>query len=147
LERRQVLIKTTFLKVLTMEEVGDQLQSRRYAYFVTILLRITTVSLCVCVWGGGAAGGGGCCTPQSGQSAKLFSPVVGIGTPPPQHPQASMPPPHLWFRSGGGATLTCGRGGGGVSIPTREQTLWYSVYLCTVLCTAPLFISPTMFPS
>ncbi len=33
---------------------------------------------------------------------------------------------------GGGGTLSCGRGGGRVPIPTRENTLWYSsIY---VLC-------------
>ncbi len=35
-----------------------------------------------------------------------FSPLVQIGTPPPPHPQASVPPP--WFR--GREILACGRG-------------------------------------
>ncbi len=35
---------------------------------------------------------------------------------------------------GGGAALTCGRGGGGVQIRARGQTLWFSRYECTVLC-------------
>ncbi len=33
------------------------------------------------------------------------------------------------FGSGGGIHTHCGRGGWGVPIPTREQTLWYSRYL------------------
>jgi hypothetical protein len=33
------------------------------------------------------------------------------------------------FGSGGGYTLTAGEGVGGVPIPTRGQTLWYSRYL------------------
>jgi hypothetical protein len=37
------------------------------------------------------------------------------------------PPPG----SGDRGTLACGRGGGGVSIPTRGQTLWCSMYICT----------------
>ncbi len=44
-----------------------------------------------------------------------FSPVVGMRTPPPPHPQVSCPPP-VW------------RGGGGVPIPTRGHSLWYSIY-------------------
>ncbi len=38
-----------------------------------------------------------------------------------------VPPPR--FGSGGG-TFACGRGGGGVPIRTRWQTLWYSRYIC-----------------
>jgi hypothetical protein len=57
-----------------------------------------------------------------------FSPVVGIGTPPPPHPQASVPPP---FGSVGRGTLACGRGGGGLGwgflIPSDEGT--YTVVL------------------
>ncbi len=47
-------------------------------------------------------------------------------TPPPPHPQASVFSPPLVQ---GGIYTHCGRGGGGVSIPTRGQTLWYSRYL------------------
>ncbi len=50
----------------------------------------------------------------------VFSPVVRIGTPPPPNPEASVPPPP---GSGGGDTLACGRGGKGVPISTRGQTL------------------------
>jgi hypothetical protein len=57
-----------------------------------------------------------------------FSPVVGIGTPPTPHPQASVPSP---FGSGGRGTLAGERRGGRVPIPTRGHTLWYSV-LCAV---------------
>jgi hypothetical protein len=58
-----------------------------------------------------------------------FFPVVGIGTPPTPHPQASAPSP---LRFGGMGTLAGERGGGRVPIPTRGQTLWYSVYICTL---------------
>jgi hypothetical protein len=64
-----------------------------------------------------------------------FSPVVGIGTPPTPHPQASVPPP--LFGSGGGAHSLAREGGGRVPIPTRGHTLCYSLYICT-LCYAPL---------
>jgi hypothetical protein len=50
-----------------------------------------------------------------------FSPVVGIGTPPTPHSQASAPPP--LFGSGGRATLAGERGGGRIPIPTRGHTL------------------------
>ncbi len=57
--------------------------------------------------------------PQSKQSAKSFSPVVGIGSPPPLLPQASAPLPS--FGSGGrGHTRLRDMGGGGVPIPTRK---------------------------
>ncbi len=58
-----------------------------------------------------------------------FSPVIGIGTPPTPHPQASVPPP---LCSGGRSTLDGERGGGGVPIPTRGHTLRYSLYKCTL---------------
>jgi hypothetical protein len=58
-----------------------------------------------------------------------FFPVVGIGTPPTPHPQASAPPP---FGPGGRGTLAGERRGGRVPIPTRGHTLWYSVYICAL---------------
>jgi hypothetical protein len=42
-------------------------------------------------------------------------------------------PPHLWIRRG---TLACGRGDGGVPIPRRGHTLWYSICICA-LCPFP----------
>jgi len=41
--------------------------------------------------------------------------------------------PLLWFM--GGIHTHCGRGGGGIPVPTREQTLWYSRYLPMYICT------------
>jgi|688.fasta_scaffold233583_1 hypothetical protein len=38
--------------------------------------------------------------------------------------------PRRW--SGGRCTFTCGRGDGGVPIPTRRHTLWFSRYLFTL---------------
>jgi hypothetical protein len=58
-----------------------------------------------------------------------FSPVVGIGTTPTPHPQASVPPP---FGSGGRGTLADEKGGGRVRIPTMGHTLWYSLYIRTL---------------
>ncbi len=66
---------------------------------------------------------------QSRQIAKFFSPVVGIGTPPTPHPQASVPPPR--FGSGGRGTLAGERGVGRVPIPTRGHM--YTVVLCAFL--------------
>ncbi len=40
------------------------------------------------------------------------------------------PPPTLWFE--GEVTLACGRGFGGVPIPTRGHTLWCSTYKSTL---------------
>jgi hypothetical protein len=62
-----------------------------------------------------------------------FSPVVGIGTPPPPYPQASVFP-LLWFGEGGGGgghTLACGRGGEQFR---RGDTLLYSRCTVYVLC-------------
>jgi hypothetical protein len=56
-----------------------------------------------------------------------FSQVVGIGTPPTPHPQASMALPG----SEGRGTLAGERGVGRVPIPTRGHTLWYSLYIYT----------------
>ncbi len=66
---------------------------------------------------------------QSRQSAKLFSPVVGIGSPPTPYPHASVPPP-LWYREEGHTRWREGGGvgGGRVPNPTRRHTLLYSVY-------------------
>jgi hypothetical protein len=67
--------------------------------------------------------------PSSRQSAIDFSPVVGIGTPPTPHPQASVPPP-LWYRVEG---HTRWRERGWESPDSDEGT--YTVVLCTyVLC-------------
>jgi hypothetical protein len=37
-----------------------------------------------------------------------------------------------WFMGEG--KLACGRGVGGVPIPTRGHTLWYSIYIITLCC-------------
>ncbi len=58
-----------------------------------------------------------------------FSSVVGIGTSPTPHPQASVPLPP---GSGKRGTLPGQRGGGKVPIPTRGHALWCSVYICTL---------------
>ncbi len=58
-------------------------------------------------------------------------PLVGIGTAPPPHPPASVyPTPEP---KGGGVTLACGWGGGGVSIRTTGKKAKHSVY-SYVLC-------------
>ncbi len=63
---------------------------------------------------------------QSRQSAKLSRQSSELGIP---HPltcrRVYTPPPPSW---GEGGKLACGRGGGG-PIPTRGQTLWYSIYI------------------
>jgi hypothetical protein len=48
-----------------------------------------------------------CLRPTHRESAKLFFPVVRIGTPRPPHPQASVYPPPPF--GSGGSTLACGR--------------------------------------
>jgi hypothetical protein len=58
-----------------------------------------------------------------------FSPVVGIGTPPNPHPQASVPSPPLV--PGGGAHLLA-REGVGESQFRRGDRHWYSIYMCTL---------------
>jgi hypothetical protein len=45
----------------------------------------------------------------------------------PNPPPVGECAPTLWPRGGGGRTLARGRRVGGVPIPTREHTLWYSV--------------------
>ena len=59
-------------------------------------------------------------TAQSRQSAKLFLMSSELGLP---HPLVSVFP--LLCLGGGGYTLACERGGGGVQVPARGQTLWY----------------------
>jgi hypothetical protein len=61
-----------------------------------------------------------------------FFSVVGIGTPPTPHPQASVTPPAPLVPGVGAHALAGERGGGRVPIPARGQTLWYSVYICTL---------------
>jgi hypothetical protein len=62
------------------------------------------------------------------QSTRLILQSSELGPP---HPQASVSPPPLV--TGGGTHMLAGEGGGGgVPIPTREGTLWYSKYICTL---------------
>jgi hypothetical protein len=75
--------------------------------------------------------------PQRRQSAEPFLQSLALGLPHPlaPHPQASVPPPPLWFRGEGLIRLR--ERGWGVPIPTRVQTLqtlWYSRYIrvCTL---------------
>ncbi len=58
--------------------------------------------------------------PQSRQSAKLFLQSSELGLPHPLSRRRLCPP-----------TL-CGRGVGGVPIPTRGHTLWCSIYIRTL---------------
>ncbi len=60
------------------------------------------------------------CTHRVDRVLGFFFNVHLLG-PSPSHPQAIVPPPPLWSRGG----HTCGRGGRGVPIRTREQTMWY----------------------
>jgi hypothetical protein len=64
-----------------------------------------------------------------GIQSSIF-PAFRIGTPPPPHPQSSVPPP-LWFR--GWVHTRLRDRGWGVPIPTRGQTLWYTLGI-HVLC-------------
>jgi hypothetical protein len=57
-------------------------------------------------------------------------PLVGIGTVPPRHPQASVHPPP--FGSGVGYTLACGEGVRRSQFQRWRQTLWYSRCICTL---------------
>ncbi len=70
------------------------------------------------------------CGPQSGQSAKLFLQSLELGLPKPLARKRVWPSPPLWFLGKG--TLVCGRGGGGVPIPTRGHIRWNSMNICTV---------------
>ncbi len=67
---------------------------------------------------------------QSRQSAKLFLQSSELGLPHPLTRRRVCPP--LWTGGGGVHTHACGRGSGGVPIPTRGPTLWYSRYICTL---------------
>jgi hypothetical protein len=68
--------------------------------------------------------------PQSRQSAKLFLQSSELGLPHPL-PAGECAHPPLWL-GGGGGTLAYERGVGGIPIPTREHTQWYSVYISTL---------------
>ncbi len=69
-------------------------------------------------------------THRVGLSAKLFLQSSALELPHPLSRSRSPPP----FGPGGRhtGTLACGRGFGGVPIPTRGHTLWCSVYICTL---------------
>ncbi len=69
--------------------------------------------------------------PQSRQSAKIFTQSLELG----------LPNPHSRRRVlvGGKGTLACGRGVGGVPIPTKGHTLWCSVYISTYLWQGSVF--------
>jgi hypothetical protein len=60
------------------------------------------------------------CKSQSRKSATLFLQSSDLEPP---DPQGSVSSP--FGSGGGGGTFACGRGGGGVPIRTRGQTLWY----------------------
>jgi hypothetical protein len=64
---------------------------------------------------------------QSMQSAKLFLQSSELGLPHPS-PTGECAPP-LWFRGVEAHSLR--ERGGGVPIPTRGHTLWYSIYIRT----------------
>ncbi len=69
---------------------------------------------------------------QSRQSARGFVSSRPNWNPPSPYPQASVPPP--LFGSNEGTHSLTGECVGGVPIRTRGKTLWYSRYICTVLC-------------
>jgi hypothetical protein len=69
---------------------------------------------------------------QSRQSATLFLQSSELGLPHPFSRRRVCPPTLL---SEGKGTLACGRGIGGVPIPTRGHTLWCSLNIST-LCVA-----------
>ena len=71
-----------------------------------------------------------------------FSPVVRRDSPTPS-PAGEVVAPPLWFQGGN----TLGGEGVGVPIRTRGQTLWYSRYICTVLCGQDLPINNGHVPS
>ncbi len=61
------------------------------------------------------------------QSRQAFSPVVGIGTPPPTQPQASVPPPPSF--GGGRRALGTSLAGEGLGSPNSDEGT-YTVELC-----------------
>jgi hypothetical protein len=74
--------------------------------------------------------------PQSRQSAKLFLQSSELGLPHPFTRRRVCAPS---FGPGGGYTLACRREGGGVPIPTRGHTLWYSIGIyCMYFVVTPL---------
>jgi hypothetical protein len=75
---------------------------------------------------------------QSRQSAKLFLQSTDLELP----PRWRVCPPTLW--SGREGTLACGRGVGGVPIPTRGHTLWCSMYISN-LCRYVIILYYWMF--
>ncbi len=74
------------------------------------------------LWGGGVLKG-------IYHSAKLFLQRRNWNSPTPLG-AGGCAPPH--FGPGGEGTLACGKGVGGVPIPTRGHTLWCSVYVSTL---------------
>ncbi len=59
---------------------------------------------------------------------RFFSSRPNWDSPTPTHGGECVPhPPLVLFFWGGGSTLACGRGGGGVPIRTKGHTLWYSL--------------------
>jgi hypothetical protein len=68
---------------------------------------------------------------QSRQNARLFLQSSELGLSPTPSPAGLCAPPPL-FGSVWRDTLSCGRGGWRVLIPSRGQTLWYSRYICTL---------------
>ncbi len=70
---------------------------------------------------------------QSRQRAKLFSSRRNWDSPHLLNRKRVCPPTH-GTGGRGKAQLAGERGVGRVPLPTREHTLWYSLYICTVLC-------------
>jgi hypothetical protein len=63
-----------------------------------------------------------------GRVLSFFSSRRNWDSPPPHSRRRVCPPPF----GGGEGTLACGRGVGGVPIPTKGHTLWCSVYISTL---------------
>jgi hypothetical protein len=83
------------------------------------LLLDCVIKLCVCLWAVVLSGFNLYNVILHTTECQSFSPVVRIGSPPPPHPQASVAPPPLWFRSGGGHTGTHSLGGEGEPLRTQ----------------------------